>query len=118
MTDQPQSTSPASTSASASRRDFLKGSTAAMVATGLTVPLVHAAGSSTIKVGLVGCGGRGSGAAEQALTADSNAKLVAMADAFQDRLEDHLSTLKQSPVALGSTCPRIASILVLTHINT
>ena len=37
----------------------------------LDVPMVHAAGSGTIKVGLVGCGGRGTGAAEQALTADS-----------------------------------------------
>ena len=50
--------------------------------------MVHAAGSSTIKVGLVGCGGRGTGAAEQALTADSGTKLVAMADAFQDRLDE------------------------------
>jgi predicted dehydrogenase len=93
-------------SASRSRREFLKGSTATVVgaatatavSTGLTVPLVHAAGSSTIKVGLVGCGGRGSGAAEQALTADSGAKLVAMADAFSDRLEESLSGLKDSPV--------------------
>jgi predicted dehydrogenase len=77
------------------------GSTAAMAgaATGLTVPLVHAAGSGTIKVGLVGCGGRGSGAAEQALTADSGTKLVAMADAFADRLEESLSGLKSSSVA-------------------
>jgi predicted dehydrogenase len=99
MTDRPQPTSPAATSAStsASRRDFLKGSTAAMVATGLTVPLVHAAGSSTIKIGLVGCGDRGTGAAEQALTADSNTKLVAMADAFPDRLEVPLSLLKGLP---------------------
>ena len=59
-------------------------------------PLVHAAGSSTIKVGLVGCGGRGTGAAGQALTADSGVKLVAMADAFADRLEESLSELKGS----------------------
>ena len=39
-------------------------------------------GSGTIKIGLVGCGGRGTGAAGQALTADSGVKLVAMADAF------------------------------------
>jgi myo-inositol 2-dehydrogenase / D-chiro-inositol 1-dehydrogenase len=64
------------------------------VATGLTVPLVHAAGSSTIKIGLVGCGGRGSGAAEEALKADSGTRLVAMADAFQDRIDNHLATLK------------------------
>jgi predicted dehydrogenase len=59
----------------------------------LAVPLVHAGGSGMIKVGLVGCGGRGTGAAEQALTADSGTKLVAMADAFQDRLDDSLSEL-------------------------
>ena len=66
------------------------------MASGFTVPLVHAGGSSTIKVGLVGSGGRGSGAAEQALKADSGAKLVAVADAFQDRIDEHLSGLKDS----------------------
>ena len=87
----------------------MKGSTAAVmgaatataVSTGLTVPLVHAAGSSTIKVGLVGCGGRGTGAAGQALTADSGVTLVAMADAFADRLEESLSELKGS-ATIGS----------------
>ena len=69
MTQRPQANtatpdSPISTqleSGSASRRDFLKGSTvvgAAVVSSGLYVPMVHAAGSGTIKVGLVGCGGR------------------------------------------------------------
>jgi predicted dehydrogenase len=99
VTDRPQATNPTeSTPSASSRRDFLKGTTAAAatVSTGFFVPMVHADGSSTIKVGLVGCGGRGSGAAEQALTADSNTKLVAMADAFQDRLEDSLSGLKNS----------------------
>jgi predicted dehydrogenase len=91
-----------------SRRDFLKGSTtaAAALSTGLVVPLVHAAGSSTIKVGLVGAGGRGSGAAEQALTADSNARLVAVADAFQDRLDEHLATIKASSVASRVDVPK------------
>jgi myo-inositol 2-dehydrogenase / D-chiro-inositol 1-dehydrogenase len=55
---------------------------------------VHAAGSDTLKVGLIGCGGRGTGAAAQALNADSNAKLTAIADAFADRLESSLSNLK------------------------
>ena len=67
---------------------------AALASSGLVVPMVHAAGSSTIKVGLVGCGGRGTGAAEQALTADSGAQLVAMADAFPDYLEKSLAELK------------------------
>ena len=101
-------------SSSASRREFLKGSTAtvvgasaaAAISTNLTIPLVHAAGSSTIKIGLVGCGGRGTGAAEQALTADSGAKLVAMADAFADRLEEHLSTLKGSSVGARVDVPK------------
>ena len=45
-------------------------------------------GSDILKVGLIGCGGRGTGAAGNALNADPNAKLVAMADAFEDRLEE------------------------------
>ncbi len=114
MTDRRQtksaSDSTSQSSLSGSRRDFLKGSTAAAaasaLATGLTVPLVHAAGSGTIKVGLVGCGGRGTGAAEQALTADSGASLVAMADAFQDRLDDSLSELKGSSVASRVDVPK------------
>jgi len=66
------------------RRDFLKTSAAAAgaaVAGGLAVSrAVHAAGSDILKVGLVGCGGRGSGAAVDALTADPHTKLVAMHD--------------------------------------
>ena len=105
MTDRPRSIqSDDETSAStASRRDFLKGTTAAAAATlstGLAAPLVHAAGSDTIKIGLIGCGGRGTGAAEQALTADSNSKLVAVADAFQDRIDESLYSIKSS--AIGS----------------
>jgi predicted dehydrogenase len=106
VTDRPQATRPSSSSSTSTRRDVLAGSTAtlagaaAAVTTGLTVPLVHASGSSTIKIGLVGCGGRGSGAAEEALKADSGTKLVAIADAFQDRIDDHLAPLKE--LAIGS----------------
>jgi predicted dehydrogenase len=50
-----------------------------------------------LRVGLVGCGQRGTGAATQALAADSNVKLVALADAFEDRLEGSLSTLQGDP---------------------
>ncbi len=117
MTQRPQANtatpdSPISTqleSGSASRRDFLKGSTvvgAAVVSSGLYVPMVHAAGSGTIKVGLVGCGGRGTGAAEQALTADSGTRLVAMGDVFADRLEDSLSALKGSSVGSRVDVPK------------
>jgi predicted dehydrogenase len=54
----------------------------------------HAAGDDMLKVGLIGCGGRGSGAASQALHADPHVKLWAMADAFEDRLELSLTTLQ------------------------
>lgn len=73
-----------------SRREFLKTSTVAAVGAALTTldaPAVHAAGNDVIKVGLVGCGGRGTGAAGQAMNADKSVKLVAMADMFKDRVE-------------------------------
>ena len=85
-----------------SRRQFLKNSTAAVVGgaiAGSLSPPVHAAGSDVLKLGLVGCGGRGTGAAAQALTADPGTRLVAMADAFGDRIEVCLSSLKKSAVA-------------------
>jgi predicted dehydrogenase len=56
---------------------------------------VHAAGSDILKVGLIGCGGRGTGAAAQALRADEHVQLVALGDAFPDRLEGCLEKLKQ-----------------------
>ena len=79
------------------RRDFVKTS-AAVVGAITTAPLGVSAHPShayddTIRVGLVGCGGRGTGAAVQALSARSNVKLVAMADAFPDRLEQSLGTI-------------------------
>ena len=77
------------------RRDFLKTSQpwpAGVLAGGLSIGRsAHAAGSDVLKVGLIGCGGRGTGAAGNALTADPNTKLVAMADAFADRLEGSLT---------------------------
>ncbi len=74
----------------ATRRDFLKASTAVAgmaVAGNLAIGRsAHAAGGDTLKVGLIGCGGRGSGAAVNALNADQGAKLVAMADVFEDKV--------------------------------
>jgi len=87
-----------------SRRDFLKSSTAAVVAGGIAsqlaapLPQVHAAGSDTLRLGLIGCGGRGSGAAHQALTADANTRLVALGDVFADQLEQSLASLKKTKV--------------------
>ena len=59
-----------------------------------------------IKIAVVGCGGRGTGAALQALSTKQNVKLVAMADAFQDRLDDCYKTLTADDVSDGSGTPR------------
>ena len=81
----------------ASRRDFLKTSTtvagSAMLGTLAIARGAHAAGSGTIKIGLIGCGGRGSGAAVNAMNAGKDIKLVAMADIFADRLEGALQRI-------------------------
>jgi len=85
-------------SSAPSRRDFLLRSAAAggCLAAGLSAAgPVHAAGSDVIRLGLVGCGGRGTGAAAQALRADPGARLVAVTDAFEDRLEASLANLKR-----------------------
>ena len=80
-----------------SRREFIKNSTVAAVgatiATNFAVPRGHAAGSDTIKVGLIGCGGRGTGAAMNVLLGAPGVKLVAMGDAFKDRLDESRTTL-------------------------
>ena len=57
--------------------------------------IAHAASDDTIKIGLIGCGGRGTGAASQALNTKGNVKLVAMGDAFKDRLESSLQSLQK-----------------------
>src|SRR5437016_10954094 len=82
-----------------SRRDVVRGAVAVgAAAAAMSVPrLVHAAENNILKVGLIGCGNRGSGAALQALGADPNTKLYAMGDMFKDALDTHLLSLKQSP---------------------
>src|SRR6266545_1424798 len=75
------------------RRVFLQASAAAAASVTL-LPGAMAAGNDTLRVGLVGCGGRGTGAAKQALRADPKVKLVAMCDAFMDRLDASLNELK------------------------
>jgi myo-inositol 2-dehydrogenase / D-chiro-inositol 1-dehydrogenase len=82
-----------------SRRDFMK--TSAVVAGRLSLPINSMANSSvddTIKVALIGCGGRGTGAARQALSVKQNVKLVAMADAFRDRLDSCMTNLAKSKI--------------------
>lgn len=83
------------------RRDFLKtaGTAAAVSAlAGVALPHVHAAGTDTVQVALVGCGGRGTGAAANALSTSKQGgiKLVAMADVFRQRLDGSYNTLNRS----------------------
>jgi len=82
------------------RRDFLKTSgqaTAASALAAAVVPHVHAAEDNTIRVALVGCGGRGTGAAANALSVENGPiKLVAMADVFADRLAASFANLQKA----------------------
>ncbi len=86
-----------------SRRTFVQQSAATLAAVATVQSFLttnaHAAGSDTLRVGLIGCGGRGTGAVVQALTADKNTRLVALADAFKDRLDESLEEIKKSSVA-------------------
>lgn len=82
------------------RRDFLQTSTTAALSAAAVAQLsltagAYAAGDDVIKVGLIGCGGRGTGAAGQALSTEGNVKLVAMGDAFADSLNGSLNNLKR-----------------------
>jgi myo-inositol 2-dehydrogenase / D-chiro-inositol 1-dehydrogenase len=81
------------------RRSFVKSS--ALLAGGVLLSQLpveasaYVAGNDILKVALIGCGGRGAGAASDALRTSENVKLVAMADAFKDRLDSTLETLKK-----------------------
>ncbi len=72
------------------RRELLRSSAVAagsLMISGAAGPLAFAAGSDTIRVGVIGCGGRGSGAAENCAESSPGVKIVALADAFGDRLQ-------------------------------
>jgi len=81
-----------------SRREFLKNSgkvAAATALAGAIVPRVHAAEDNTIQLALIGCGGRGTGAAGDALSVKNGPiKLVAMADVFDNKMKGSHETLK------------------------
>src|SRR6266487_5762055 len=81
------------------RREFIKTTgriAAASALAGVAIPHVHAEGSSLIQIALVGCGGRGTGAAVNALaTKQGPTKLVAMADVFPERLNDSYKGIKR-----------------------
>src|SRR3954466_13177250 len=86
--------------ASLTRRSFLQTSSKALAAGALAGALpverfaLGASPGDTLRIALVGCGGRGSGAADQALSTSGAVKLVAMADVFKDRMDDSLKVLK------------------------
>ncbi|HET8547175.1 MAG TPA: Gfo/Idh/MocA family oxidoreductase, partial [Bryobacteraceae bacterium] len=78
-----------------SRRDFLSGAARISALAGVALPHVHAAENNTIQVALVGCGGRGTGAAGDALSVTNGPiKLVAMADVVPRKLNDSYDKLK------------------------
>ncbi len=81
-----------------SRREFVKTSAAASGAVATAVYFPHVANAATagdkIKIGWVGCGGRGTGAANQTLRADSNVEMWAMGDVFQDKVDAGLESLQ------------------------
>jgi predicted dehydrogenase len=82
-----------------SRREFLANTgkfAAASALAGVALPHVHAAENNTVQIALIGCGGRGTGAAENALSVKNGpTKLVAMADVFENRLNSSYNGLKQ-----------------------
>src|SRR5690606_21570066 len=89
-----------------SRREFLKTSAAIAIAgaaSGWAKPAAgaYAGGDGTLRVALSGCGSRGTGAAGQALSADSEVKLTAMADVFEDRLALSLASLEKASELKG-----------------
>ena len=92
----PQGSEPLST-----RRNFLKTTgqlAAASALAGVALPHVHAASSDVIGLALIGCGGRGTGAAAQALNADSNVEMWAMGEVFRDKIDSGLDTLKKQKI--------------------
>ena len=83
--------------AGTTRRDFLKRSAAAATAVAgsqFIARNAHAAGGDTLRVGMIGCGGRNTGAAVEALNADPGARLVAMCDIFMDRVKSRRERIK------------------------
>lgn len=93
------STSPSSSSSPLSRRAFLARGTALAAGTalaGVSVPAVHAGEDNTIRLALIGCGGRGTGAAGDAFESKHGpVRLVAMADLFPQRLQQSYRTLQE-----------------------
>jgi predicted dehydrogenase len=78
------------------RREFIKTTAAVSLAAAMPrIPEVYAAGSDAIRVGVVGCGGRGTGAAIDCLSAAPGVEVVAMSDLFMDRIDSSLKSIKE-----------------------
>lgn len=92
--------------AATSRRDFLK--TSALVGGALMAPAIlpgnarAAANDAPLKIGLIGCGGRGTGAAGQALAADKSVAITAMGDVFPEKIKESLDALKDEMRKAGT----------------
>jgi myo-inositol 2-dehydrogenase / D-chiro-inositol 1-dehydrogenase len=82
-------------SGSLSRRDFIRTSAVATAGLMASGNFAYAAGSDTLRVGLVGCGGRGTGAARDCVTSAPGVQLYAIADLFQDRMDSSREQLRQ-----------------------
>ncbi|HVO12322.1 MAG TPA: Gfo/Idh/MocA family oxidoreductase [Vicinamibacteria bacterium] len=82
-------------SSGVTRRDVLKTASLASIAAALAPSGVFAAASERIRVGLIGCGGRGTGAAVDCLTASPDVVIAALGDLFPDQLESSLRELRQ-----------------------
>ena len=91
-------TTPKNDSNKMERREFLKqtGTAAGVIAAGFPGIISGQTVTNAVKVGLVGCGGRGSGAAGQALTADPHNELTALADIYDEIVEQAATRLKGS----------------------
>jgi predicted dehydrogenase len=94
------------------RRDFLKTAGAA-IAAGFPAVISAQTVTNAIRVGLVGCGGRGTGAASQALTADDYAELITVADIDQEQIDHSLASLKR----IGKIADRVKVEQAAQHVG-
>src|SRR5512136_1952418 len=91
---------------SITRRDFLKTTAAASLAAAIPGSLgLHAQGSDTIRIGVIGCGGRGTGAAIDAVNSSPGVEILALFDPFRDRLDGCLKTLREKVPAAVKVKP-------------
>jgi predicted dehydrogenase len=90
------------------RRDFIKTSAAASLAAAIPAGLgLFAAGSDAIRMGVIGCGGRGTGAAVDAVSSSPGVEILALFDPFQDRIDGSLKTLREKVPAAVKVRPEM-----------